>query len=195
MPIRDGREYRSFQLDASAEDDNGYTVEGYATTFGTAYEMGRGYFERIDPHALDDADMSDIIFQLNHQGTVLARQRNRTLEVECDQHGIRVRADLGGSQAGRDLHESIKNGLIDRMSWGFTVADDGWEYDAETRTSTITKVVKVYDVSAVSIPANDGTEIHARSYLDGVIENERRESAQREEKQERERIRAALEIY
>jgi uncharacterized protein len=195
MPIRDGREYRSFQLDTSAEDDNGYTVEGYATTFGTAYEMGRGYFERIDPHALDDADMSDIIFQLNHQGTVLARQRNRTLEVECDQHGIRVRADLGGSQAGRDLHESIKNGLIDRMSWGFTVADDGWEYDADTRTSTITKVVKVYDVSAVSIPANDGTEIHARSYLDGVIENERRESAQREEQQERERIRATLEIY
>ena len=193
MPVKDGREYRSFQLDAPSEE--GYAVEGYATTFGAAYEMGQGYFERVDPHALDGADMSDVIFQLNHQGAVLARQRNRTLTVECDQHGLKVRADLGGSQAGRELHESIKNGLIDRMSWGFMVADDGWEFDQATRTSTITKVTKVFDVSAVSIPANDGTEIHARSYLDGVIENERKELAQREEQQERERIRAALEIY
>lgn len=195
MPIKDGREYRSFELSLTPDKQDDYIVEGYATTFGDAYDMGLGYFERIDPHALDEADMSDVIFQLNHEGTVLARQRNRTLEIECDPHGMKVRADLSGSQAGRELFESIKNGLIDRMSWGFMVAEDGWQYDQDTRTSTITRVTKVYDVSAVSIPANDGTEIHARSYLDGVIENERRESAQREEQQERARIRAALEIY
>ena len=195
MPIKDGREYRSFQMDAKPADDGGYEVEGYATTFGTAYELYDGYYERIDEHALDDADMSDVIFQLNHKDAPLARLRNRTLEISIDQHGMKVRADLGGSQAGRDLHEAIKNGLVDRMSWGFTVAPDGWEYDPDTRTSTITKVKKVYDVSAVSIPANGGTEIHARSYIDGVIDAERRESAQREDEQERERIRATLEIY
>lgn len=194
MPIKDGREYRSFQMEAKPEDES-YEVEGYAVTFGTAYELFDGYYERIDEHALDDADMSDVIFQMNHQGAPLARLRNRTLEVSCDNHGMRIKADLGGSQAGRELHEAIKSGLIDRMSWGFTIADDGWEYDPATKTSTIKRVKKVYDVSAVSRPANDGTEIHARSYIDGVIDAERRESAQREEEQERERIRAALAIY
>ncbi len=194
MPIKDGREYRSFQMEAKPAD-GGYEVEGYATTFGTAYELWEDFYERIDEHALDDADMSDVIFQLNHEGAPLARLRNRTLEISLDQHGMKVRADLGGSQAGRDLHEAIKSGLVDRMSWGFTIEPDGWEYDPDTRTSTITKVRKVYDVSAVSIPANDGTDIHARSYIDGVIDAERRESAQREDEQERERIRAALEIY
>lgn len=194
MPMKEGREYRSFEL--SAEQPDGCVVEGYATTFGDAYELHDGVYERIDPRALDGADMSDVIFQLNHEGPVLARQRNGTLSVECDPHGIKVRADLSGSQAGRDLHESIKNGLIDRMSWGFTVPDDGWEYDLDTRTSTIVKVGKVFDVSAVSIPANQGTEIHARSYIDGAIEKERQELARRgQDKRERERIAAALSIY
>lgn len=194
MPKVNGREYRSFELAVGAEKEKGI-VEGYATTFGDAYDMGGGYYERIDPHALDGADMSDVIFQLNHEGPVLARLRNKTLSLECDPHGLKVRADLNGSQPGRELLESIQNGLIDRMSWGFTVADDGWQYDPDTRTSTISKVEKVFDVSAVSIPANDGTEIHARSYLDGVIESERKEIAQRKEKQERERILASLAIY
>lgn len=194
MPVKDGREYRSFEL--SAEQPGGCVVEGYATTFGDAYELYDGVYERIDPHALDGADMSDVVFQLNHSGVVMARQRNGTLKLDVDPHGLHIRADISGCQDGRNLNEAIKNGLIDRMSWGFTVPDDGWEYDVDTRTSTIKKVSKVFDVSAVSIPANQGTEIHARSYIDGVIEGERQELAQREqEKQERERIAAALAIY
>lgn len=189
MPIKQDREYRSFAL--PEQDPEGFVVEGYATTFGDAYDMGGGHYERIDPHALDGADMSDVIFQLNHEGIVMARRRNGTLSVEVDPHGLRVRADLSGCQQGRDLKEAISNGLVDRMSWGFVVADGGWEYDRATRTSTITKVSKVFDVSAVSIPANQGTEIHARSYLDGEIEAERQELAQR--KRERERIAAFLE--
>jgi phage head maturation protease len=66
------------------------------------------------------------------------------------------------------------------MSWAFTVAED--EYDREARTRTITKIKKVYDVSAVSIPANGDTEISARSWLNGVIEAERRESLERRKK-------------
>ena len=193
MPVKDSRQYRSFEL--SAGESDGFVVEGYATTFGDAYDMGFGYYERIDPHALDGADMSDVIFQLNHEGIVMARQSNGTLEIEVDQRGLHIRADLSGCQAGRDTGEAIKNELITKMSWGFMVAEDGWEYDPATRTSTVTKVDKVFDVSAVSIPANPGTEIHTRSYLDGVIEAERRESAQREEQDERERICAALAIY
>ena len=170
MPVVDGREYRSIDIGQFEAKQGGYTVEGYATTFGQPYDMGLGASEVIDARALDGADMGDVIFQLNHEGPVLARQRNGTLSLDVDAHGLHVVADLGGCEAGRQLHESIRNGVIDRMSWGFAVDEDGWEYDPGTRTSTVARVKKVYDVSAVSIPANDGTEIKARSYLDGAIE-------------------------
>lgn len=194
MPFKDGREYRSFEL-MQPVSDGGYVVEGYATTFDDPYDFGRGTKEVIESGALDGADMSDVIFQVNHEGLVLARLRNGTMLLERDGHGLRVRADLGGSQQGRELHEAIKNGLVDRMSWGFAIAPGGWRYDEATRTSYISKIEKVFDVSAVSIPANEGTEIHARSYIDGVIEAEGRESAQRKaEQEERARVAAFLEI-
>lgn len=197
MPVKEGREYRSFALMQPAEQEGGYIVEGYATTFDNPYDFTRDTKEVIRRTALDGADMSDVIFQLNHEGAPMARLRNNTMTLECDDHGLKVRADLGGSQAGRDLYEAISNGLVDRMSWGFSVSKDGWEYDHATRTSYVNKVDKVFDVSAVSIPANEGTEIHARSYIDGVIEEELQELEQREaqqEKEERARIAAYLEI-
>lgn len=171
------RRYVSSQFSAL---ENGYVVEGYATTFDSAYEIGSsGIKEIIRMTALDGADMSDVIFRYDHEGMVLARQRNKTLEIEIDEHGLLVRADLGGCEQGRQLYEGIKNGLIDRMSWAFVVDDDGWEYDRESNTTTIRKIRKVYDVAAVGIPANDDTDISAR-YLDGAIEDiERQEMAHR----------------
>ena len=196
MPYKPSqREYRAFSNTfniASNENAAGYIVEGYATTFDEPYDMG-WCDECIKREALLGADMTDVIFQLNHEGQTLARQRTNTLELNIDEHGLFVRADLGGSQKGRELYEAIKNGLIDRMSWGFTIKDDGWEYDENTRTSYITKVDKVFDVSAVSIPANQGTQIHARSYLNGVIEQEQQELLKREQ-EERQRLAAILEL-
>ncbi|ERL15959.1 MAG: HK97 family phage prohead protease [Atopobium minutum] len=183
MPFKtDGsREYRSFFGSFSTVGDTGYIVEGYATTFDEPYDFGAdGWKEQVLHSALNNADMSDVIFQLNHEGQTLARLRNKTLELRIDEHGLYVKADLGGSQAGRDLYEAIKNGLIDRMSWGFALAEDGYQYDSETKLATISKVIKVFDVSAVSIPADQDTEIHARSYLDGVIEKELLEQQQRD---------------
>lgn len=179
MPVVEGREYRSFDL-SGVEAADGCVVEGYATTFDAPYVFGCcGAKECIRSSALDSADMSDVIFQYDHSGMVMARVRNGTLALERDAHGLHVRADLSGTQRGRDLYDAIKAGLVDRMSWGFSVAEDGWEWDEQSRTSYVTKVDKVFDVSAVSIPANEDTVISARSYLDGVIEAERRESAQR----------------
>lgn len=195
MPyLSDGRrEYRSAEHAFRAEP-SGYVVEGYATTFDAPYDFGgTGAKEQVSSRALDDADMSDVIFQMNHEGMVLARLRNGTLSLTPDEHGLRVRADLSGSAQGRELYEAVKNGLIDRMSWGFSVADGGWEWDEESRTSTVTRVTKVYDVSAVSLPADEDTELHARSYLDGVIEAERRESAGRD-RERRRRMAMALTI-
>ena len=204
MPYKpEQREYRSFAaalapVPQTSDERVAYTVEGYATTFDDAYELYRDYddnpvYERISRDALAGADMSDVIFQLNHDGAPLARMRNGSLEVACDEHGIRVRAQLGGSREGRDLYEAIANGLIDRMSWGFNIAPDGWEWDDQTRTHTIIKVSKVFDVSAVSIPANEGTEIHARSHIDGVIDAGRQELLARD-RARRERMALALSI-
>ena len=121
--------------------------------------------------------MSDVIMQFDHCGRVFARTSNNTLGLEPDDHGLFTYADLSKSSGARGLHEDIKAGLITKMSWAFTVAEDS--FNRETKTRTILKIKKVYDVSAVSIPANGDTDISARSYIDGVIECERREQLER----------------
>lgn len=121
--------------------------------------------------------MSDIIMQYDHQGKVLARLSNGTLGVEANDNGLFMFADLSKSRAAQDMFEEIDNGLITKMSWAFRVVEDA--YDRDTHTRKILKVAKVYDVSAVSIPANGDTEISARSYFNGVIEREQRESLER----------------
>ena len=138
---------------------------------------GVKYYEQVDARALDGADMSDVIMQYDHMGKVFARQSNGTLGIEPDKKGLFMFADLSKSQAAKELHEEIKNGLITKMSWAFSVKEDS--YNQDTRTRTILKIKKVYDVSAVSIPANNDTQISARSYFDGVIERERQELLKR----------------
>lgn len=148
--------------------DTDYYVEGYATTFEQPYLLfefgGQKYYERISKDALVGADMSDVIFQYNHEGKVLARQSNQTLGLEVDTHGLFVCADLSKSRAAQELYDEIKSGLVTKMSWGFTVREES--FDKDTLTWTIRKINRVYDVSAVSIPANADTEIAARSRLD-----------------------------
>ena len=186
LPIVKTREYRNLTLlepttEPSKRIDSDYYVEGYATRF-EPYELyefdGVKYYERIDKNAFEGADMSDIIMQYDHQGRVLARKSNGSLIVEPNDEGLFVCADLSKSDASRSLFEDIENELVTRMSWAFTVAEDS--YDRETRTRTILRVKKVYDVSAVSIPANEDTLINARSYFDGVIEEEQQELLKRE---------------
>lgn len=202
MPFKPGtRQYRTFGefgAPTGKDDRAAYRVQGYATTFDVPYEMGRlgdgtPYYECIRSTALDGADMSDVILLLNHEGAPLARLRNGSLELRRDAHGLEVVATLHGSQDAREQYEAVANGLIDRMSWAFTVADGGFEYDSDTRTSYINRISKVYDVSIVSLPADEDTEISARSYLDGVIEAELRESQLRD-REMRERMARALEI-
>lgn len=166
--------------------DSEFYVDGFATTFDEPYLLyeyeGSKYYEVIKRDAILGADMSDVIMQYDHQGKVLARQSNGTLGLEVANSGLFVYADLSKSRAAQDLFEEIRNGLITKMSWAFTVAEDS--YNKEQRTRTISKVRKIYDVSAVSIPANQGTEISARSWVDGVIEQELRESQEMAERLE-----------
>ena len=132
--------------------------------------------------------MSDVIMQYDHRGKVLARLSNKTLGLEANDNGLFMYADLSKSAAAKDMFEEINNGLVTKMSWAFTVSED--KYNQDTRTRTITKIKKVYDVSAVSIPANQDTEISARSYFDGVIEAERQELLERR----KQKLRILLEV-
>lgn len=163
--------------------ESDFYAEGYATTFNQPYVIweseGIKYYEVVDRHALDGADLSDIIMQYDHEGKVFARNKmgggkKPTLIAEPQDSGFFIAADLSLTDASKRMYEEITTGLIYQMSWAFTVAEDS--YDRDTRTRTILKVKKVYDVSAVSIPANANTEISARSWCDGAIEAEKREA-------------------
>ena len=182
MPICKNREYRTMSVPlvaagSSKRIESDHYVEGYATTFTTPYILyewdGIKYYERIDKDALNGADVSDVIMLYNHEGRVLARQSNRTLVIEPDSKGLFIFADLSKSDAAKEMYNDISQGLITGMSWAFTIAEDS--YDKEARTRTILRVKKIYDVSAVSIPANGDTEIAARSYAGRCFEAERQE--------------------
>lgn len=187
MAVKTNREYRqfsNFELRAKEEEteEESYVVRGYATTWNDPYVMFTDgdveYKEQISPKALEGAKMDDIIFLYNHEGRVYARQKNGTLNVSIDEHGLYIEADLGKTAEARSMYEDIKAGMVDQMSWAFSVNAD--EYDKKTHTRTITGITRVYDVSAVSIPADPNTEISARSYFDGVIEEEHRSECERQ---------------
>lgn len=184
MAIKENREYRMITLpdmQFRAVEDSEYIVEGYATTFDDPYVLwehdGVKYMEEIDRNALTGANMDDVIFLYDHTGMVFARMSNGTLELRPNEKGLYVRADLSKTEASRRMYESIKAGLVTQMSWAFSIEEDA--YNSETRTRRILKVKRVYDVSAVSIPANPNTDISARSYWDGVILEERRRERER----------------
>lgn len=181
MPIKTNeREYRDFTLAvAPSDDEEKLIVDGYASVFGNPYTLYEDseivIQEQVDSKAFEGADLSDVIFQYNHEGRVFARTSNNTLSVFPDEKGLAIQADLGGTDIGRQLYQEIKGKYTTQMSYGYTVKDASWEDrkldDGRTlELRTITAINKVYDVSAVSIPANDATSISVRNLSDGVIE-------------------------
>lgn len=174
--------------------DSDYYVEGYAARYEPYvlyYDFdGEPIYERFEPGCFDSADMSDIIYQLNHEGRVFARTTNGSLLVEPDAVGLFMAADLSRTEAARDHHGDVKAGMITKMSWRFRTGD--YYYDEATRTIVHKTVAKVYDVSAVSIPANDNTEINARAWGDGVIALAARREAELDERRRKLRLKISL---
>lgn len=195
MPyLPEQREYRSIPLERMLGNGNEteYRVSGYATTFSDPYTLfsfeGVDYKEQIDPNAIDaDTDMSDVIFQYDHSGMVFARMSNGTLNISTDEHGLKVDADLSKTADARNMFENISSGMVKEMSWAFTV--DKNEYDDENHVRVIKHVKRIYDVSAVSMPANPNTDIAAaRSYIDGEIEKVKEEFLKREAQRKKIRL-------
>ena len=197
MPAKiNEREYRKIEgvFETRKAEDGQMIVEGYATTFNQPYELYRDreiiVKEQVDPNAFAQTDMSDVIMQYDHAGRVFARVKNGTLELTPDEHGLKVRANLGGTEIGRQLFEEIEGGYTSKMSFGFTVTGQKREETERqngqiTVLLTITKIGKLFDVSAVSLPANDATEISARSIGDGLIAEVLEEVQAREERERR----------
>ena len=214
--LDEGRQYRSFDVsrfERRTEDSGEKVVEGYATTFNQPYELWRDtwdgnvyvFMEQVDARAFDDCDMTDVIMQYNHEGRVFARTGNNTLALDPDAHGLHIRADLGGTEIGRQLFEEIEGGYTDKMSFGFRVSKDKREETEErneetgVRTVTVLRTIlgisKLYDVSAVSLPANDATSISARNYCEGVIAEIKEEFLAREKRERQKRkIRLLMEV-
>ena len=214
--LDEGRQYRNIDVSSferRSEDDGEKTVTGYATTFNQPYELYRDAWdgtiyvvrEQIDPEAFKDTDMSDVIMQYDHEGRVFARTSNNTLELDPDEHGLHIRANLGGTELGRQLFEEIEGGYTTKMSFGFRVGKDKRErteeQDSETGVTTITilrtilEISKLYDVSAVSLPANDATSISARNFGEGAIEEVKKEILDRENRErQKKRIKILTEV-
>ena len=205
MPVKSDREYRNMILEVHMADDEEKVVRGYATVFNEPYKLYEANNFRMDEvvsdKAFENTDMGDVIMQYDHQGRVFARMSNNTLTVTPDERGLLIEANLGGTELGRQLYEEIKGGYTNKMSFGFTVDGEAYEdtrdSDGKTITvRTITSIRKLYDVSAVSLPANDATSISVRSLIDGEIERiqaERLEAEKRAKETERLKLRLQLE--
>ena len=171
--ITKDRQYRAFEF----EQKEDMKVDGQAVTFNNPtviFEVdGIKYYELIDSRAFDKTDMSDVVLNVDHQGKPAAKTKNQTLELRKTESGLFISADLSKNATGRELYEDISNGFYDKMSFAFTVRKD--EYDKQTRTRKILEIDKLYDVSAVTVPAYEATSISARSFFEAEAEKERME--------------------
>lgn len=197
MPLKiKEREYRNLINFRALEDEdnkeNSYIVEGYAAIFDEPYTLYEDEFikitEIVDKEAFKSVDLNDVILQYDHQGRVFARTSNNTLRLTTDDIGLKIRAYLGGTEIGKDLYEEIKGGYTTKMSWGFSLDDSKdieriESYNDKNDTYEVTRIIKnvkkIYDVSAVSLPANNATEISARSLAEGVAAEAKAERLER----------------
>jgi HK97 family phage prohead protease len=181
--ITKDRCYRNFNFEFREADDGSMVVEGQPVVFDQETVIweydGVQYKEKIDPRAFDNADMSDVVFNIDHQGKPAAKTKNRTLKLLLRTDGVYMEADLSKNKTGRELFEDIKNGFYDKMSFAFRVLEDS--YDRDTRTRTILKVKRLYDVSAVTFPAYEQTSLIARSWAEAQHEIEKKAAEAAEE--------------
>ena len=197
MPVKPERQYRSMSMTVQPQSekliDTDYYVEGYAANYERylLWEDGASsVYEQFTRENFEGVDLSDVIMQYNHQGEVFARCKNGSLIVRTDDKGLFIAADLGQTQRGREVYEMISKGMIDKMSWSFI--PEGMHFDSKTRTVTYSGIKKIFDVSAVSIPANDTTDIHVKSFVDGEITKAMQELHRREALKLKIKIKAIL---
>lgn len=189
---------RALTVFSSAQEAKRIDADHYVDGYAALYEPYVLYYdwennpvyERFEPGCFDDCDMSDVIMQYDHEGKVLARTSNGSLVVGADDTGLFFAADLGRTEAARSLYDEIKADMVTKMSWRFRCGN--YYFDKDTRTIVHLTVKKIYDVSAVSIPANDDTEVNARAWADGEITQAARREVELDERRRRLRLKLHL---
>lgn len=177
------KEIRKLDLQFRAEttNDEKMEIKGYAVVFNSPETYG--YTEVIDEHALDEADMSDVVLRYNHNESfmVLARTRNKSLKLDKDEKGLFMDATLQDDiTEHKNIFNAIKSGLIDKQSFAFTVEEDEYDYESDTRT--ITKIGKLFDVSVVDQPFYNATDVSVASKNDEFLKRRDELRKQHEEK-------------
>ena len=157
-------------------DEEKMIIEGYAVRFDEETLIGtkeHGFIETISRGSLTCANMKDVPLKYNHQDNylVLARTRNKSLELSIDEVGLKVKAELLDTQSNRDIYKMVKNGLLDKMSFAFTVEKQQWNREGKIPIRSIEEIDRLYDVSIVDVPAYDGTSVYARSMEMFMLEN------------------------
>ena len=189
-------QFRDFRLTkietrSNEEEKQELVLEGIACTFDQETVLYKGKYnecrEKIASGAFDNCDMTDVIFNFNHCGRVYARTRNKSLELSVKEDGLHMKAILMPEDNGHaELYRDIQSGLIDKMSFAFHVKESSFEYieradEPTIEIRTVTEIDKLYDVSAVDIPAYDTTSISARGAFDAEREKREAESLKNQE--------------
>jgi HK97 family phage prohead protease len=163
-------ERRLVEFKAIQNDENKMLIEGYAIVYDSpaTHQSGNYKFtETIKRGSLDFTDMKDVPLRYNHNDDVMimARTRNNSLQLIKDDKGLLIKAELIDTQSNRDIYKCIREGLVDKMSFAFTVEDKGdtWTYGDKETVREVSKIKKLYDVSVVDTPFYDDTSIFARS--------------------------------
>lgn len=161
------------------------TLEGYAIVFNQETLIGdeeRGFIEEIDTRALSEAAMKDVPMKYNHMDNflIIARTKNQSLRLSVDDIGLKVQALLIDTTTNQDIFKMVRSGLLDKMSFAFSVDEQEWNYEGKIPKRRITKINRLYDVSVVDTPAYDQTSIYARSLETMELELKAMELAKRE---------------
>jgi HK97 family phage prohead protease len=178
------KEVRSLDFEIRAEETGNEERAGRLTgtpiVFNQVTDLG-WIREVIEPGALDDTDLKDVRFLIGHDtsGIPLARSRNNnassTMQLSVNENGMDIRVDLDieNNPRAKELYSAVKRGDISGMSFMFTVDKDSWEdLESEQPLRRITAISRVFEVSAVTFPAYEGTSLEAASE-DSALESAR----------------------
>ena len=157
-------ENRLSDVSFKEEDEQKMVLEGYAIVFDQETLIGdkdKGFIESIDRNALKNANMKDVPMKYNHDDSflIIARTRNNSLRLTVDDIGLKVRAELIDTDSNKDIYKMVKAGLLDKMSFAFTVSSQKIDRSRDIPKRTITGIDRLYDVSIVDLPAYDQTSI------------------------------------
>jgi len=169
------------------EEEDKMILEGYALVFHNETLIGDeayGFIEEIDSRALSDTKMKDVPMKYNHTDSflIIARTKNQSLSLTVDNIGLKVRAELLDTNTNQDIFKMVRSGLLDKMSFAFTVDEQVWNREGKIPKRTITKIERLYDVSVVDTPAYDATSIYARSLESMELELKAMELAEQEQR-------------